>query len=113
MTTLDVEPATSGSKQASTQFKPGQSGNPEGRPKGSRNKLGEAFLNDLLAVWETDGQGALKRVARDRPQDFLRVVASVVPRLLSVKYEGGDKQSATDWTREELIAFLNDEARSK
>jgi len=28
-------------------YKPGQSGNPNGRPKGSRNKLGEAFIAAL------------------------------------------------------------------
>src|SRR5258706_14779714 len=33
-------------------WQPGVSANPKGRPKGSRNKLGEAFLSDLQADWE-------------------------------------------------------------
>ena len=28
-------------------FKPGQSGNPRGRPRGARNRLGEEFLAEL------------------------------------------------------------------
>jgi hypothetical protein len=34
-------------KQRGIPFKPGQSGNPDGRPRGSRNKLGEAFVQAL------------------------------------------------------------------
>lgn len=62
------------------QFKPG---NP-GRPKGARNKLGEQFLEDLLASWETDGPTAIKRVIDTRPQDYLRVVASILPKDINV-----------------------------
>jgi Family of unknown function (DUF5681) len=36
-------------------FKPGQSGNPAGRPLGSRNKLSEAFLADFYQVWQERG----------------------------------------------------------
>ena len=33
----------------STSWKPGQTGNPLGRPKGSRDTINEAFLKDLAA----------------------------------------------------------------
>lgn len=62
------------------QFKPG---NP-GRPKGARNKLGEAFLEDMLAAWESQGPAAIQTVIDKRPQDFLRVVASILPRDINL-----------------------------
>ena len=61
-------------------WQPGQSGNPAGRTKGSRNKLSDAFLEDLLAAWEANGKTAIESVIRDRPQDFLKVVASILPK---------------------------------
>ena len=38
------KPENTPEKQVASWFKPGQSGNPSGRPKGSRNKLGEEFI---------------------------------------------------------------------
>ena len=53
-------PERTGRKQADTQFKPGQSGNPDGRPKGARNATTMA-LEALL-----DGQAnALTQKAID------------------------------------------------
>ena len=66
-------------------FQPGQSGNPAGRAKGSRHKLGEAFIQDMYAAWETQGKAAIDRVIKDRPHEFIKSVASILPKEIEVK----------------------------
>lgn len=61
-------------------FKKGVSGNPGGRPRGSKNKLTEAFWNDFAGVWEASGKAALELVAAEDPSTFVRVAASVMPK---------------------------------
>jgi hypothetical protein len=57
---------------------------PGGRPKGSRNKLAENFVADLRDCWETHGIRALERCATEEPAQFVRVVASLMPRTLDL-----------------------------
>jgi hypothetical protein len=40
--------------------KPGEIRNPAGRPKGSRNKLGEDFVADLYADWQLHGRKVMR-----------------------------------------------------
>src|SRR5262249_57383401 len=66
----------------------GQSGNPAGRPKGSKHKLQTSFWNDSHRVWKDSGADALRRVARDDPSTFVRVCASLMPKEETVKQVG-------------------------
>src|SRR5512132_2937598 len=63
-------------------WKPGQSGNLKGRPRGSRNKLSEDFFRDLCEAWQAFGKPALMTAAWTHPVEFVRVVASLIPREL-------------------------------
>src|SRR3974377_1967417 len=65
-------------------YKPGQSGNPKGRPKGSRNKLSEEFFRNLCDAWQAFGKPALMTAAWSAPLEFVRVVAQLMPKDVGV-----------------------------
>lgn len=67
-----------------SKWEPGQSGNPRGRPKGARNKLGEAFLEALHEDFNEHGAGAITRCREDSPVAYVRVLASILPKDLNV-----------------------------
>lgn len=76
------------------QFK---AGNP-GRPKGSRNKLGEQFIEDLYADWQAHGTETLVKVREEKPDQYLKVVASILPKDLNVNINHMD-----DLTDDQLV----------
>ena len=80
-------------------WKPGESGNPVGRPKGSRNKLGEEFVAEVYADWCEHGAVAIIQTVRQtRPDVYVKVVASLLPRQVQAEVTGP--------THEERVAEL-------
>jgi len=84
----------------STNFwQPGQSGNPAGRPRGSRNKLSEAVISALYRDFSKHGEKAIAKVRRDQPGVYLKVIALLIPREHEVEHRGGVK----GMTEEQII----------
>ena len=80
-----------------------QPGRPKtgGRTKGTRNKLGSVFLEKLLKEFDEHGEEAIRICRVERPHEFLRIVASILPK----EFEIVDSR-LTDITDEELDLFI-------
>src|SRR6516164_3429750 len=72
-------------KPSAPQWQPGQSGNPKGRPIGSRNKLNEKFILALHDDFAKHGPAVIAEVRQKRPEMYLKVIASILPRELHFK----------------------------
>jgi len=59
-----------------------------GRPRGSRNKLSEAFIEALSADFAEHGKDVIARVRQEEPAAYLRTVASLMPKKLEFEADG-------------------------
>jgi hypothetical protein len=60
-------------------FAPGNSG----RPKGSRNKLGEVFATAMLRDFEQYGPATIVLARMEDPLGYIKVVAGMMPKELT------------------------------
>jgi hypothetical protein len=97
---------TTDDKRKPWQFQPGNNANPKGRPKGARHKLGEAFLEALASDFEANGPQVIAEVRENRPADYLKVIASILPKEMNVKVDTTDE--LTDDQLDQRIRALAD-----
>ena len=78
---------------------PGQSGNPNGRPVGSRSAFSAAFCRDLAEVWSDEGREAMLKTAKTNPVTFFAVCARLIgPEVkLTIEQSLPGNLSAQDW----------------
>ena len=67
-------------------WRPGQSGNPNGRPVGSRTAFSAGFLKDLAEVWRDHGRETLIKTT-DQPAVFFATCARLLPADVKLTIE--------------------------
>lgn len=70
-----------------------------GRPKGSRNKLGEDFIKALAESFELHGAETIETVRLEKPDAYVKVIASLLPKEFKI-------ETTSDLTDEQLDARL-------
>ena len=95
-------------------WKPGRSGNPKGRPKGARNRLGTQFLEALEADFNKHGEQAIEQVRQKKPEVYMRVVADLLPKEANINVEAGEAfvelwRKISDGLGDELADRLDEE----
>lgn len=81
-------------------FKPGVSGNPNGRPK-NQDTLKNDLVDALLADFTANGKKVIAKVRRDKPDEYLKVIARVLPKDIDVTHKkglpDGERKQLVDW----------------
>lgn len=64
-----------------------------GRPKGSRNKLAEAFTLALHDDFMEHGEVVIATVRAEKPDQYLKIIASLVPKDVNLNVNNLDEMS--------------------
>jgi hypothetical protein len=70
-----------------TRWPPGQSGNPAGKPPGTRTAFSQGFIRDFALVWAEEGLDAVRKVAKKSPEAFVAIAARICPNDVRLTLE--------------------------
>ncbi len=73
-------------------YKPGQSGNEKGRPKGSRNKFTEHVLKAFLSDFDIHGAAAIVAVREKSQLDYCKLVVALANKMQIMKADETDTE---------------------
>lgn len=90
-------------QNSSTKFKSGSewTGNAGGKPLHARNRLTNAFLNDLLDDYTAHGLEAIQEMRETKPAEYVKVLASLLPKEFSIE------RPLSEINDDELDALVN------
>ena len=92
-------------------FEKGKSGNPNGRPKGSKNKIAKQLKEDIFQAYENlGGVDYLQDLAVENPPAFKDLLAKLLPT--AIQKEVGRPGEFEDLTDEQLDERIRKEARN-
>lgn len=109
------EPESTGlNRDERGRFPPGVSGNPAGRPKGSRHKLEEEFLRAMADNFAKGGVETLEILRATDPATYCRIIASLMPKKSDVDVTHHEGESVNqEQARLMAEAFLTRAARTE
>lgn len=79
---------------------------PTTRPKGSRNRLGQAFVQALQDDFQEHGPQVIETIRSEKPDNYLKLVASLLPNELKVTTEIELSDEQLDQRIRQLAAAL-------
>ena len=97
------EPSRDNTREKHQPWKPGESGNPKGRPKGARSRLGEDFIKALEDNFKENGVAAIQKVCDEKPAEYLKIIAGVLPKDINLnvnEYEHLSDEQLADRIRQ-------------
>ena len=76
--------------------------NRKGRPRGSKNKFGEAFVDAMLLDFEEHGAEVIETCRTKDPSTYIRVAAAILPRQIEQDIDitdstGAERTISLDW----------------
>ena len=106
-----ISPLQVSTRDQQGRFLSGNSGG--GRPKGSRNRLTERFMDTIANDFAEHGAEAIAKVRTGDPATYLKIVGSLVPRELIMQREESAAINSAEITDEELVEVIDRRKRQK